>query len=148
MLALPFTSITAASLAMIMLPLTLQVSLRRVAIGSVVFGDGGDDVLRRRIRAFGNFTEYTPLCLILLALLEAQGAGATWLDNGHPPRGRQGDSRSRDALRAIASPARYSHADDLWCVPRARRLAADNGRVKLSHGAPLLGALASTTSRL
>ena len=79
MLALPITSITAASLAIIMLPLTLQVSLRRVAIGSVVFGDGGDDVLRRRIRAFGNFIEYAPMCLILLALLEAQGAGTTWL---------------------------------------------------------------------
>jgi uncharacterized protein len=79
MLALPITSITAASLAIIMLPLTLQVSLRRLAIGSVVFGDGGDDVLRRRIRAFGNFIEYAPICLILLALLEAQGAGTTWL---------------------------------------------------------------------
>lgn len=79
MLALPITSITAASLAIIMLPLTLQVSLRRLAIGSVVFGDGGDDVLRRRIRAFGNFIEYAPICLILLALLEAQGAGTAWL---------------------------------------------------------------------
>lgn len=79
MLALPITSITAASLAVIMLPLTLQVSLRRLAIGSVVFGDGGDDVLRRRIRAFGNFIEYAPICLILLALLEAQGAGTAWL---------------------------------------------------------------------
>lgn len=44
-----------------------------------MFGDGGDDVLRRRIRAFGNFSEYAPICLILLALLEAQGAGTTWL---------------------------------------------------------------------
>jgi uncharacterized protein len=77
-LALPITSITAAVLAIIMLPLTLQVSLRRVAIGSVVFGDGGDEVLRRRIRAFGNFIEYSPLCLTLLALLEAQGAAASW----------------------------------------------------------------------
>src|SRR5687768_16218024 len=62
-----------------MLSLTLQVSLRRVAIGSVVFGDGGDEVLRRRMRAFGNFIKYTPICLILLALIEAQGAATSWL---------------------------------------------------------------------
>lgn len=79
MLVLPVTSIAAAALAILMLPLTLQVSLRRLAIGSVVFGDGGDEALRRRIRAFGNFIEYTPICLILLALLEAQGAHTTWL---------------------------------------------------------------------
>lgn len=79
MIALPVTSIIAAILAIIMFPLTLQVSTRRLAVGSVVFGDGGDETLRRRIRAFGNFVEYVPICLILLVLIEFQGARPLWL---------------------------------------------------------------------
>lgn len=55
MISLPITSTIAACLAIIMFPLTLQISMRRKSIGNVVFGDGNDDVLRRRIRAFGNF---------------------------------------------------------------------------------------------
>jgi hypothetical protein len=54
--------------------LTLQVSMLRKSLGNVVFGDADNDVLRRRIRAFGNFVEYAPLCLLLLALVELQGA--------------------------------------------------------------------------
>jgi hypothetical protein len=73
MSALPVTSTIAACLAVIMLPLTLQVSMRRKSIGNVVFGDAGDEVLRRRIRAFGNFIEYVPTCLMLLALVEIGG---------------------------------------------------------------------------
>jgi hypothetical protein len=79
MIALPVTSIVAATLAIVMFPLTLQVSMRRLALGSVVFGDADDDTLRRRIRAFGNFIEYAPTCLVLLALMEAQGAHSLWL---------------------------------------------------------------------
>jgi hypothetical protein len=44
---------------------------RRVAIG-----DGADEDLARRIRAQGNFTEYTPLALVLILLLELGGAPA------------------------------------------------------------------------
>lgn len=36
----------------------------------ITLGDGGDPVLQRRIRAHGNFTEYVPTILILVALLE------------------------------------------------------------------------------
>jgi uncharacterized membrane protein YecN with MAPEG domain len=38
------------------------------------FGDSGDETLRRRIRAHGNFAEYAPLALILLGLVEGLGA--------------------------------------------------------------------------
>jgi hypothetical protein len=79
MIALPITSAVAAGLAIIMLPLTLLISMRRKSLGNVVFGDGDDKVLRRRIRAFGNFVEYAPFCLLLLALMELQGAPSTWL---------------------------------------------------------------------
>ncbi|MGB5324038.1 MAG: MAPEG family protein [Pseudomonadales bacterium] len=37
----------------------------------VTLGDGGDPTLQRRIRAHGNFTEYVPIILIMIALLEA-----------------------------------------------------------------------------
>ena len=69
-----------------MFPLTLQVSLRRAALGkaqgdltAVTFGDGSDEVLRRRTRAFGNFIEYVPLCLVTLTLTELAGASPTLL---------------------------------------------------------------------
>lgn len=78
---LPITSIVVALLALIMIPLTVQVSLRRIALGKAknditafVFGDAGDEILRRRTRAFGNFIEYVPVCAILLALLEVAHA--------------------------------------------------------------------------
>ncbi len=76
MISLPITSTIAALLAILMFPLTLQVSILRKSLGNVTFGDADDPVLRRRIRAFGNFAEYTPLCLVLLALVELQGASA------------------------------------------------------------------------
>ncbi len=57
--------------------LGFQVSLRRVRLGGISFGDGGDLLLRRCIRAHGNFIEYAPLALLCTALLEVQGAPRT-----------------------------------------------------------------------
>ncbi len=91
MLDLEITSMVASILAIIMFPLTLQVSIRRAALGkaandltAIVFGDGNDETLRRRNRAFGNFIEYVPMCLIMLALIEIGGASETilWLVGG------------------------------------------------------------------
>lgn len=86
LLALPITSTVAALLALLMFPLTLSVSMRRLALGKAkgdvtafVFGDGNDDTLRRRIRAFGNFIEYVPMCLVMLALTELGGASQGFL---------------------------------------------------------------------
>jgi len=83
---LPITSTIAAALAIVMFPLTVQVSMRRAAIGvkagdvaKAVFGDADDPGLRAAIRAFGNFTEYAPMCLLLLALMELQGASSSLL---------------------------------------------------------------------
>ena len=47
------------------------IALRRREL--IAFGDGGNRDLRRRIRAMGNLTEYAPIALILLGLLELQG---------------------------------------------------------------------------
>lgn len=78
---LPITSMLTALLALLAVPLSVQVSARRAAIGiragkidTAVFGDADNPMLRNSIRAFGNFIEYTPLALILLALMELQGA--------------------------------------------------------------------------
>lgn len=43
----------------------------------VSLGDGGDAELFCRIRKQGNFTEYVPLTLIVLGLLEMSGAAGT-----------------------------------------------------------------------
>ena len=64
------TTVMAGFLAILMVPLSLQISIKRVNMGGVVFGDANDDNLRRKIRAHGNFIEYAPMGLIVLALLE------------------------------------------------------------------------------
>lgn len=47
----------------------------------ISLGDGGNALLERRIRAHGNFAEYAPIALVLIALAEA-GGGATALIHG------------------------------------------------------------------
>ena len=57
-------------------------SFRVIALrGSPVFGflnidTSDDDMLQRAIRAHGNLTEYAPMMVILLYLLETSGTGA------------------------------------------------------------------------
>ena len=55
--------------------LSLQVVLRRRA-SRVGIGTGGDAGLARAVRVHGNFAEYVPLALLLLALLELCGLPA------------------------------------------------------------------------
>jgi uncharacterized membrane protein YecN with MAPEG domain len=55
--------------ALMMVPLSLLVSLKRFEL-KVAYGDGGDRVLGARIRTHGNFIEYAPLSLMVLALVE------------------------------------------------------------------------------
>lgn len=83
-MTISITMTIAALLALFMFLLSWQVSMRRLAIGkskgdvaAAAFGEGTDDTLRRRVRAFGNFIEYTPICLIMLAMAEYSGAGDT-----------------------------------------------------------------------
>ena len=74
-MTLPITSLLAGIFALLMVPLSLQVSMRRVKLDGISFGDGNDEILRRRIRAHGNFIEYAPTALISVALIE-YGGGA------------------------------------------------------------------------
>lgn len=66
---MPVTSLLAALFALMMVALSLPVSVRRREL-CVGYGDGDDPVLRRRIRAHGNFIEYAPMMLVLLAMVE------------------------------------------------------------------------------
>jgi uncharacterized membrane protein YecN with MAPEG domain len=67
------TSIIAAILTIIFVRLSLAViGLRRK--NKVGLGSGGYEDLERAIRAQGNFAEYAPLGIILIACLELNGA--------------------------------------------------------------------------
>lgn len=63
------TGSVAAFFAVMMVLLSVQVSLRRAKL-NVTHGDADDVILRRRIRAHGNFVEYAPLSVVVLGLLE------------------------------------------------------------------------------
>ncbi|GJE36929.1 MAPEG family protein [Methylobacterium persicinum] len=68
------TAFYAALLALFYLGLSGWVMAGRLS-GNVLHGDGGDPDLQKRIRSQGNFGEYVPIALILIALLEGRGAG-------------------------------------------------------------------------
>jgi uncharacterized membrane protein YecN with MAPEG domain len=72
-MSLEITSLIAGFLTLMMVPLSVQVSLRRAGLNTT-FGDANDDTLRRRVRAHGNFVEYVPTGLIALGLIEWNGA--------------------------------------------------------------------------
>ena len=68
----------AAAAAVINIWLTMRVGRIR-GVRKIWHGDGGDDLLMRRMRAQSNFIENAPLVLILMATIELTGRGATWL---------------------------------------------------------------------
>jgi uncharacterized membrane protein YecN with MAPEG domain len=68
------TALYAALLALVSLGLSGWVMGSRVS-DNVLLGDGGDASLLKRVRTHANFSEYVPLALILVALLEAGGSG-------------------------------------------------------------------------
>lgn len=74
---LTITPLYAGALAILFLALSFRVVQQRGH--GVSLGDGGDQELLRRIRGHGNFAEYVPLILLLLAMLETGGATPPWL---------------------------------------------------------------------
>ena len=66
------TAVYAALLALVFLGLSGWVMAGRVS-DNVLLGDGGDAALLKRVRSHANFSEYVPLALILVGLLEAGG---------------------------------------------------------------------------
>jgi uncharacterized protein len=68
----------AALLALLFIYLAVRVMQARGRAG-VSIGTGGDRPLERRMRVHANFAEYTPIALILLALMEIEGSAAWYL---------------------------------------------------------------------
>jgi len=74
---MPVTALYASLLAPLYLILTIRIVSMRFG-ARIALGDGGDKTLQKRIRAHGNFAEYVPYALVLLALAENLGA-AHWV---------------------------------------------------------------------
>ncbi|WP_417254695.1 MAPEG family protein [Celeribacter sp.] len=74
-MTLTLTALYAGLAGLLYLFLSIHVIKQRITVRQSL-GDGGDETLNRRIRAHGNFNEYAPITLILIAALESQGASA------------------------------------------------------------------------
>ena len=68
----------AALLALLSFVLSMQV-VRQRREKHIGLGSGGDATLERKSRVFGNFAEYAPLFVVLLALAELLGLPRPWL---------------------------------------------------------------------
>jgi len=75
---LPTTLSLAAAAAIINLWLSIRCGTVR-AKEHILYGDGGDELLVRRMRAHANFVENTPIMLILAGVIELAGKGGQWL---------------------------------------------------------------------
>ncbi len=78
MLTLPITLTIAAGAALVNIWLMLRCGQVRTKQG-ISIGDGGNEVLIRRMRAHSNFVESAPFVLILLAAIEATAGTSNWL---------------------------------------------------------------------
>lgn len=77
-MSLTVTPIYAALLAALLLILSIRVVLGRFG-ERISVGDGDSKPLIKRMRVQANFVEYTPMALILLLLIELQGAPGWFL---------------------------------------------------------------------
>lgn len=66
---IPITTTYGSILALMLVALALWVSLGRAKTG-LSMGDGGDEMMQKRTRAFGNFVEYVPMAVIVMLLIE------------------------------------------------------------------------------
>ena len=70
-MSLEITSLTAGLLALLYLVLSILVIKFRMKERETL--DVPDGLIRRTVRAHGNFAEYVPIAVILMALVELQG---------------------------------------------------------------------------
>ena len=76
--ALPITLTTACILGIMFIWLSARVIAWRVRLQALI-GDSDNDEMLFLIRTHANFTEYTPIFLIILGLVEYMGGNATAL---------------------------------------------------------------------
>ena len=70
---MPITMLYAGALGVVFLVLSIRVIAGRQSTKTYM-GDGGNPKMLRLMRGHGNFAEYVPLVLVLMALLENSGA--------------------------------------------------------------------------
>lgn len=75
---LPIALTTTGAAALINAWLAVRVGRMRIS-EKVSLGDGGNESLLRRTRAHANFSEFAPIVLILIALIEFATGTSTWL---------------------------------------------------------------------
>lgn len=75
---LPITLMTAGAAAILNLWLAMRTGAVRTK-AKVSIGDGGNEMLIRRMRAHANFVEYAPFIIILIGLLEFNTGTSLWL---------------------------------------------------------------------
>jgi uncharacterized membrane protein YecN with MAPEG domain len=75
---LPVTLCFAAAAVLVNLWLSIRCGKIR-STEKIGIGDGGNDLLIRRMRAQSNFIEQTPLTVVLVGLVELAGNGGQWL---------------------------------------------------------------------
>ena len=78
MIILPITLTIAGAAAILHVWLSVRVSRLRRPL-KIGVGDGGNEVLARRMRAHGNYAENMPLLLVLLGFTELATGGNLWL---------------------------------------------------------------------
>ena len=118
------TPIYASLIALLFVLLSLRVIAARRQ-SRVPLGDGGDPILLRRLRAHGNFAEYAPLVIVLMALAELQGAAGIALH----------------AIGALLIGGRLVHAFGVSQEPENYRLRVAG--MALTFTALIMGALAN-----
>jgi uncharacterized membrane protein YecN with MAPEG domain len=74
---MPITMLYTGLLGLVLLVLSIRVIQARGAT-KVFMGDGGNELMLRRMRGQANFVEYVPMALIMMALLELR-ATAPWV---------------------------------------------------------------------
>jgi uncharacterized membrane protein YecN with MAPEG domain len=75
---LPVTLSSAAAAAILGVWLMIRVGQVRTKEG-VSVGDGGNEIVTRRMRAHSNFVESAPFVVLLVAVIELAGKGGEWL---------------------------------------------------------------------
>ena len=73
----PITAIFTGILAVMLVGISVRVTRAR-ATKKISLSDGGDKAMTAIVRAQGNFIEYVPMALLVMALIEAMG-GRHWV---------------------------------------------------------------------
>ena len=120
-MTLAITPFYAGLLGLIFVALSWRVIAMRRSAG-VSLGDGGNKALLRRQRAHGNFAEYAPITLILIAFAEIMGAWTWWVH----------------ALNLALLGGRSAHA---WALSGPPNVPARVGGMSVTFGALILAAV-------